>query len=268
MANSLLVVLPTLGERIDSLKEALASVSATAKVVNLRLIVVLPVIAQEARLLAAEHGAEIIDDPRQGLAGAMNAGIAARAGEKYYVGLGDDDLLRPTGIRALFHRAEEHQDVVVAYGACDYINAESRVIGTNRVGKLATLILSWGPNLIPHPGALVDLDALQGIGGFALNRPYTMDLDAFLQLKKVGRFVFVPDAVSAFRWHADSLTVADRRKSAAEALDVKRSYLPAAVRSLSVAWLGPISWATRVAGNVVSYRAGKIATASTAGTGK
>ena len=186
MTNSLLVVLPTLGERIDSFKEALVTVSATAELVSLRLIVVLPVTAQKARLLAEEHGAEIVDDPRQGLAGAMNAGIAARAGEKYYVGLGDDDLLRPSGIRALLNRAEERQGVVVAYGACDYIDAESRVIGTNRVGKLATLILSWGPNLIPHPGALVELDALEGIGGFALNRPYTMDLDAFLQLKKVG----------------------------------------------------------------------------------
>ena len=259
MAESLLVVLPTLGERLDSFREALASVSATAQLVSLRLVVVLPTNATGARRLALDHGAELVDDPQQRLAGAMNAGLAARNGQRFYVGLGDDDLLRPAGIARVFDRAVSHPNVVVAYGACDYIDAHSRIIGTNRAGRLATTILSWGPNLIPHPGALIDLDALERIGGFALDRPYTMDLDAFLRLKRHGKFLDSTEVVSAFRWHADSLTVADRKKSAAEALDVKRSHLPGHLRHLGMVWLVPISWATSLAGDVVSYRAKRLA---------
>lgn len=266
MADSVLVVLPTLGQRMATLRDALESVAAQRGEVDLRLVVVLPVSATDARTLALTFGADLVDDPKRGLAGAMNAGVEARSGEKFYVGLGDDDLLRPHGIKTLIDLATKRENSVVAYGACDYIDAESRIIGTNRVGRLASSVLSWGPNLIPHPGALIDLDALEKIGGFAENRPYTMDLDAFLRLKRVGRFVCTKESVSAFRWHADSLTVADRKTSAREALDVKRNHLSGPVRGISLVWLGPISLATLAAGEIVSWRARRLAHQSQDGT--
>lgn len=268
MADAVLVVLPTLGRRLDSLREALESVDAQRAEVDLRLVVVLPVAATEARSLAVRFGADLVDDPKRGLAAAMNAGVATRTDETFYVGLGDDDLLRPHGIKTLIGLASHQENTVVAYGACDYIDGESRIIGTNRVGRLASIVLSWGPNLIPHPGALIDLDALELVGGFAENRPYTMDLDAFLRLKRKGRFVCTKEPVSAFRWHADSLTVADRKTSAREALDVKRNYLTGPMRGISLVWLGPISFATLAAGDIVSWRARKLSRKSQNGASK
>jgi glycosyltransferase involved in cell wall biosynthesis len=258
MTDAVLVVLPTLGRRMASLRDALQSVDDQRAEVDLRLVVVLPVAATDARLLAVSFGADLVDDPKLGLAAAMNVGVAARAGETFYVGLGDDDLLRPHGIKTLLGLAAKLDNTVVAYGACDYIDGDSRIIGTNRAGRLASIVLSWGPNLIPHPGALIDLDALEKVGGFAENRPYTMDLDAFLRLKRIGRFVCTKVPVSAFRWHADSLTVADRKTSAREALDVKRNYLTGPVRGISLLWLGPISMATIAAGELVSWRARRL----------
>ena len=43
-----------------------------------------------------------------------------------------------------------------------------------------------------------------------------MDLDAFLKLRRRGRFVWTRETVSAFRWHAESLTVSDRSASSRE----------------------------------------------------
>lgn len=265
MLEAVLVVLPTLGRRMESLRDALESVAAQRAEVNLRLVVVLPVAATEARSLAVTFGAALVDDPKRGLAAAMNAGVAARAGETFYVGLGDDDLLRPHGIKTLIGLASRRENTVVAYGACDYIDGESRVIGTNRVGKLASIVLAWGPNLIPHPGALINLNALEKVGGFAEDRPYTMDLDAFLRLKRIGRFVSTRESVSAFRWHADSLTVADRKTSAREALDVKRNNLTGPARGISLIWLWPIALATLAAGEIVSWRARRLARESHTG---
>ena len=268
MANSVLVILPTLGQRPGSFRDALESVAAQRAEVQLRLVVVLPLAAVEARALATSFGAELVDDPRRRLAGAMNAGLAVRNEERFYVGLGDDDLLRPHGIQTLLGLASKRDNTVVAYGACDYIDAESRVIGTNRAGSLARHILSWGPNLVPHPGSLIDLDALAKIGGFAENRPYTMDLDAFLRLKRIGHFVSTRASVSAFRWHVGSLTVADRAKSASEAQDVKKQNLVRGIRPFSALWLWPIARATFLAGNFVSWRARRLATESNDGAGR
>ncbi len=258
MGHRVLVVLPTLGDRIDTLKEAIASVEIQQQECSVRLVVVAPARAVEARTIASAAGATIVDDPREGLAGAMNAGIAAAADEEFYVGLGDDDLLRPDGVKTLLALADANPRAVVYYGACDYIDSEGRIIGVNRAGRAASIILAWGPNLVPHPGSLIRLVALKAVGGFDLERPYTMDLDAFLRLKHLGRFVSTRESVSAFRWHRDSLTVAGRGESAREALAVKRAHLPAWARPVSCLWLRPVAWATENAGRLVNRRAAKI----------
>ena len=254
MPEGFLVVLPTLGDRLETLELALASVTEQVVDAPVRLVVVVPSSAAEARALADKHGAVIVDDPRRGLAAAMNEGVGARESEAFYVGLGDDDLLRPGSLAFLGSLAKRTPDAVVYYGACDYIDAEGRVIGTNSSGDLAKHILPWGPNLIPHPGSLIRLDSLLEVGGFAEDLPYTMDLDAFLKLRRKGRLVSTRRVVSAFRWHSESLTVADRRRSASEALRVKRNHLPRGMRTISMLLLGPIAWLTSNAGRVVSAR--------------
>lgn len=246
--------MPTLGERLDTLELALASVDAQRNETNLRLVVVVPADATEARTMALSFGAELVDDPRRGrLAGAMNEGVAARSGEDFYCGLGDDDLLRPEGI-ALLSSLAHGSDAVVAYGACDYIDDQGRTIGVSRAGKFASQILAWGPNLLPHPGTLIRLDALEAVGGFAEDRQLTMDLDVFLKLKKRGRFVCTTRSVAAFRWHTDSLTVSNRKASNQEARAVKREHLPRWLRPVSPAWSYPVGWAVTAASKVVSAR--------------
>jgi glycosyltransferase involved in cell wall biosynthesis len=256
--DAVLVVLPTLGDRLDTLRDAFESVVAQRVDAEITLVVVAPSNATRARELALEYGAILIDDPKRGLAGAMNAGLASRKGEKYYLGLGDDDLLRPGSIRMLLQLMAVRDSNVVAYGACDYIDAESRLLGRNNAGPWAARILSWGPNLVPHPGTLIQLDALIASGGFDEGLPYTMDLDAFLSLKKRGTFASTRVPTAAFRWHADSLTVADRGRSTREARLVKQRHLPAALRVVSAVWLFPVQWATTTAGAVVSRRSRRI----------
>lgn len=264
MTARVLVVLPTLGERIPTLCEAVASVVEQGPLV--RLVVVSS--SEDVRVIAAEAGATLIEDPRSGLAAAMNAGLAARGDEEFYVGIGDDDLLRPGAVKHLVALADARPDAAVIYGACDYIDADNRVIGTSRAGVWASRILAWGPNLIPHPGALIRLDPLVAGGGFDVTLPYTMDLDAFLRLKAVGRLVPTSRVVSAFRWHPGSLTVAGRRRSAREAMTVKRRRLRQPARALAPLWLVPVAVATEYAGRVVDWRARRLPAASRAERGR
>ncbi len=254
----LLVVLPTLGTRLDLLAEALDSCVEAGKSVPLTVAVIVPKKASKARQLAKNVGARIIDDPGAGLATAVNSGLASATSERYYVWVGDDDRLVAGGIAALVDELEKDDKAVVAHGKCDYITRAGAVMGTSGAGALARLLLPWGPNLIPHPGTIVRISALRSIGFFDPALNYALDLDVFLKLRGKGTFVSRPVVSAQFRWHPESLTVADRHASSVEAMAIKRRHLPAWARPFSPLWHWPVAWASMIASEIVNARARRL----------
>jgi len=251
----ILVVLPTLGDRLDFLRVTLDSVAAQRDDVDLTLVLVSPPSAESAREMAKSYGAVLVDDPREGISSAINRGLGARTDEEYYAWVGDDDLFRPGGLALLQAKLEADPSAVVAYGACDYIDPAGRTLWVSAAGGLAKLLLPWGPNLIPNPAALIRFDALTAIGGFDEKLRYAMDLEAFLALRRHGRFIATKTPVAAFRWHPDSLTVANRRASSEEAEAIKRRHLPRVLRPISPLWDVPVRWASSYAASRVTARA-------------
>lgn len=251
--GTVLAVVPTLGERTDTLGAALASIRSQEGV-DTTLVVVVPPAATQAREIAESYGAIIVDDPKRGLSAAVNEGIAAAIHEAYFSWIGDDDELRPGALQALVDLIES-QDAVVAFGACDYMDDKNRVFAVSRAGDWATKVLSWGPDLIPQPASLTRLDDLRAVGPFDESLRFVMDLDMFLRLRKRGRFVSTPRTVAAYRWHPDALTVANRGLSIAEAEKVKRRHLPAPLRRLSPAWDLPVRTAITVVSRRLSHQA-------------
>lgn len=256
--GKILVVLPTLGERLDTLRETLVSIDNQRCDVDLTLVLVLPEGATEAKELARKHGAVLVDDPKKGISHAINLGVKARTDEEFYAWMGDDDLFRPGGLLMLRALLQANPKAVVAYGGCDYINPDGSTIRTNRAGKLARLMIPWGPNLIPHPGSMIRLDALEQSGMFDVALKYAMDLDMFLKLRALGSFVSTRTTVSAFRWHPESLTVSARQGSSDEAEQIKRRHLPPFLRPLSPLWSKPIKWAAGHAANSLNATDKKI----------
>lgn len=250
-----LVVLPTLGDRLETLRETLESVDRQRADVDITIALVLPPLAGAARALGEEFGALLIDDPREGISEAINRGIAARTDEEFYAWVGDDDLFREGGLARLRALLDAEPRAVLAFGGCDYIDPEGRIIAVSNAGALAPAILAWGPDLIPHPGTMVRLDDLEAIGGFDRSLRFAMDLDAFLKLRRRGRFVWTRETVSAFRWHAESLTVSDRSASSRESEAVKRRHTPAAIRWASPLWQLPVRWAAAFAARRLNGRA-------------
>ena len=83
---ALLVVLPTLGDRIEFLETTLRSCRHLAELVPTTVAMVVPTGAVQARALASQYRAVLIDDPGSGMADAVNAGLGARTTEEFYVG--------------------------------------------------------------------------------------------------------------------------------------------------------------------------------------
>jgi GT2 family glycosyltransferase len=252
-AGGVLAVVPTLGQRTDTLGPALASIRSQQGV-DTTLVVVVPPTAREARNIASEHGAVIVDDPQRGLSAAVNAGIAAATTEAYFSWIGDDDELRLGGLRTLVDLIGD-TGAVVAFGACAYMDGDNRVFAVSRAGSWARRVLAWGPDLIPQPASITRLDDMRAVGEYDESLRFVMDLDMFLRLRRRGKFASTREIVANYRWHPDALTVANRGISIAEAEKVKRAHLPVLLRPLAPVWERPVRLAINVVSSRLSQRA-------------
>lgn len=243
------VVVPTLGERPEYLEQSLASIRASGEAF---ILIVAPARFDAAGLIARGLADAKIDETGRSLPEAIEQGFAALPEEIEFMSwLGDDDLLRGDSLRITSEYLATHPRTAAVYGRCDYIDENNDLVWHNRSGSWAAPLLRVGPDLIPQPGSLFRRESYGRTNGLRTDLGWAFDMDIFLQLASVGRLSYVPHTLAAFRWHTESLSVAQRGRSVAEASQVRRDHLPKAIRPISVLWEGPVRWATHRAGSVV-----------------
>jgi cellulose synthase/poly-beta-1,6-N-acetylglucosamine synthase-like glycosyltransferase len=254
--SRVLIVVPTLGQRLDHLRSCLTSIASQSVAVD---ITIVSPITPEIEQLAIEFNAQLISDPGSQTK-AINAGVAHAATSTNYEfvnWLGDDDLLEPDSLATTTAALDANPAATVAYGACRYIDERDQELWVSSAGKWAPRVLGWGPDLIPQPGMLVRMHAWKSVGGVDESYRFAFDLDLLLKLKKLGPLVDTGTIVSSFRWHADSLTVGDRTTNLQESERAKRAALSPAGRKVAWIWERPVRGATRIAAWEVNRRAGR-----------
>lgn len=256
MQPEVLVVVPTLGQRPQLLEQTLKSIRSQSIPVDI--VIVGPLTSTSLRELTQAFDADLVPDPGS-LPAAIEVGVAmAQPRHLYVTWLNDDDLLTHNSLAATHSALQSAPQAVLAYGACEYINERGDMLWTNTAGLWAQRVLSWGPDLIPQPGMLARRDAWERVGGLDTNLKFAFDLDLLLRLQRIGNFVDVGIVVSQFRWHATSLTVADRTASLGESEMVKRRYLSARARRWVWLWEKPVRAATRMAAARLNRRASRL----------
>jgi GT2 family glycosyltransferase len=197
-----------------------------------------------------------VADNGTGLPGAINKGIESLPGSVDYINwLGDDDLLTPDSLLITEQFLDSSPDSVMAFGACDYINSQDDVVWKNKSGHWAVPLLRFGPDLIPQPGALFRRAAFEAVGGLRTDLGWAFDFDLFIRLSKAGQIRYIDRTLAQFRWHPESLSVEHRKKSVAEANQVRVSHLPPVLRPIAFLWEYPVQQATLLAGNSLTKRA-------------
>ena len=256
MRPGVLIVVPTLGQRRQLLEQALVSIRS--QTVSADIVIVGPSDDPNMQGSAQMFGAELISDPGS-LPAAIEAGVARAQQHHHYVTwLNDDDLLTPGSLAATYSALQARPRAVLAYGACEYIDESGNVLWTSKAGRWAQRMLPWGPDLVPQPGMLARKGAWKRVGGLDANLKFAFDLDLLLRLRKVGEFIDVGVVVSRFRWHATSLTVADRSASLNESEAVKRRYLSSSALRWAWLWEKPVRGATRIAAARLTRRSSRI----------
>jgi glycosyltransferase involved in cell wall biosynthesis len=246
------IVVPTLGTRPEYLNKALRSIRAAG---YCHVVVVAP----DPEMIRANYTPDLIDqiveDPKSGLADAINAGIRSLPSSVRYANwLGDDDLLAPQSLAFTSHALENSPETVCVFGGCSYIGPDEDVLWVNKSGKYAKWLMRVGPQLIPQPGLLFTVSAFNEVGGLDSTYKWAFDLDLLLKFSKHGKLQFLPKILSSFRWHDGSLSVGGRHGSVSEASKIRRSYLPRALRGISPVWEFFVRRLILVAGVVLSRR--------------
>ena len=246
-----LLVVPTLGRRLSLLRSTLESIRRQPIPID---VVIVSPDKHEIHELCTEYEHAWLPDPGS-QAGAINDAIAEFGAEYFAVGwLNDDDTLEPwTAHRVL--DALRAEDAVVAFGSCQYVGPNGSPVGLSRAGRLAPLILPWGPDLIPQPGMLVRSEAWRQVGGLDTSFRLAFDLDLLLRLKRLGHLQYVGCVVSRFMWHPESLTVDNRDLNLQESERARRQALPERIRWLAPLWEKPAQGAVRIAAAGVNRRA-------------
>ena len=247
------IVVPTLGKRPDYLEQCLRSIRAAG---DAYILLVAPAAFQTSALESASLIDAVVVDAGGGPASAINQGIQALPESVEFVNwLGDDDLLISGSLNTATHVLDSEPKVVMAFGACEYIDGNGQKVWENRAGQWAVPLMKFGPDLVPQPGALFRRAAFETIGGLNAEFGWAFDFDLFLRLSKIGKLQYLDQTLGKFRWHPESLSVEHRKKSVAEASQVRVSHLPALLRPISFLWEYPVRQATLIAGKRVTARA-------------
>lgn len=240
--NNVGIVVPTLGRRVELLRECLESIRAAGQCF-------ICIVAPSSISLESELDHSLWDlviaDPGMGLAKAIDRGIEALPSHIDYCNwIGDDDLLEPQSMEASRNTLDDSPEVVLVYGNCTYIDSIGTKIWKNSTGSAASWMLRFGPCLIPQPGSMFRRFAYEEIGGLNSDFGWAFDYDLFIRLSKVGKLKYIDRDTASFRWHSDSLTVGQRKKSVNEASRVRISNYSKGTKMLALVWEPIVKLAT------------------------
>jgi GT2 family glycosyltransferase len=236
------IVVPTMGTRLDLLRQCLESIREAG---TCFVCIVVPNSISLEGELDARLWDQVIDDPGLGLAQAINRGIETLPKSVEFCNwLGDDDLLEPKSIENSKYELENSPSVVLVYGNCQYVDTNGIKIWKNSFGTIASLVLSFGPCLIPQPGSLFRRSTFNEIGGLNSEFGWAFDYDLFLRLSKKGKLKYLNRDTASFRWHPDSLTVGQREKSVNEASNVRVLNYSKSMKVLAPMWEPVVKFAT------------------------
>lgn len=156
-----------------------------------------------------------------GQANTLNKGWAVAKGDVLSY-LSADDVLLPNAVSSIvpYLRA----DVVMAYCNFNLIDPASRTIRRVEAPNFNYLVMLRDFVCQPGPGAFMTRAAYEQVGGWNSTLRQLPDLEYWLRLGLVGRFVRVPEVLAGFRVHEESQTFsAASVEKAEEPLRVVRS---------------------------------------------
>jgi glycosyltransferase involved in cell wall biosynthesis len=174
--------------------------------------------------------ARLLLDITGGISRAMNAGLAAAAGDVVAFLHSDDFYTDERVLARVAHLCETTGgDWVV--GRTDDLREGKIEPGAAVVPFSRWRFLSRGAYL-PHPSTFMRTDLLRRLGGFDESVRYAMDIDCWIRALRVTKPILVDEPLAVFREHSGSLTSSNRDATIREEWRVRRRYIGDALTAM------------------------------------
>ena len=164
-------------------------------------------------ILERSEGIRWISEPDEGLADAMNKGIAMASGD--WIGwLNSDDYYLPGALEKVAEAAVSHADARWITGLCRIIDADDRETRTaitaykNWLLRHYSFRLYLTQNFVSCPSTFVRKDAYEAVGPLDSRYRISMDYDVFLRIARRWEPVVLDEELAVFRMEEGTLSVA------------------------------------------------------------
>ena len=159
-----------------------------------------------------DAGVRFVSEPDEGLADAMNKGIALADGD--WVGwLNADDVYLPGALTAVSESASAHPDVRWITGRCPIVDGDGREIRgaitayKNWFLRHYSFGLYLTQNFISCPATFMRLDGLREVGPIDTTYRYSMDYDLFLRFARRWDPLILDRDIATFTMEEGSLSM-------------------------------------------------------------
>ncbi|PKO17710.1 MAG: glycosyltransferase [Chloroflexi bacterium HGW-Chloroflexi-10] len=144
----------------------------------------------------------------KGQTDAINKGFAQASGE-ILAWINSDDTYLPGAITEVVAYFEQHPEVGMVYGDCNFIDAADRVIGRFNARQTDYARLRRGFVHIPQQAAFWRADLWRQVGPLDDTIYFAMDYDLWLRLAKISTLRYIPRLWANFRLHGDAKTISE-----------------------------------------------------------
>ena len=148
-----------------------------------------------------------VSEKDKGQTDAINKGFA-RANGDILAWINSDDTYEPGAVSAAVRYLQDHPEVGMVYGDCNFINEDGRVIGKFGSAQTNYRLLRQGYAHIPQQTMFFRADLWRQVGPLDPSFYFAMDYDLWTRIAARTEIKYVPQTWANFRLHTSGKTIA------------------------------------------------------------
>jgi glycosyltransferase involved in cell wall biosynthesis len=147
-----------------------------------------------------------VSERDQGQTEAINKGFARAKGD-VFAWINSDDTYEPGAVSAAIKYLQEHPDVGMVYGDCNFINNGGKVIGQFDAAQTNYHLIRRGYVHIPQQTMFFRADLWNQVGPLDPSFYFAMDYDLWTRISARSKIKYVPQTWANFRLHTSGKTI-------------------------------------------------------------
>jgi glycosyltransferase involved in cell wall biosynthesis len=147
-----------------------------------------------------------ISEKDGGQTDAINKGFAQARGD-IFAWINSDDTYEPGAVTVAAKYLQEHPEVGMVYGDCNYINEFSQVIGKFKAAQTNYRLLRRGLTRIPQQTMFFRADLWKQVGPLDPSFYFAMDYDLWTRLAERTEIKYTPQTWANFRLHTSGKSI-------------------------------------------------------------